>query len=99
MFNPFQFLISLVCVELKKPLPGPGEYQVVEQAGIRADGKYPIAKLRYGGTLKFGTGERDNYMIPSKLLAIHINQDRRPLVQAHTTSEGSQQLIQKEDAL
>ena len=59
------------CIELKRPLPGPGEYLVVEKAGIRADGKYPIAKLKYGGTLKFGTGERDNYMVPSKLYAFN----------------------------
>ena len=44
----------------------------MEKAGIRADGKYPIAKFRYGGTLKFGTGERDNYMVPSKILAVLI---------------------------
>jgi hypothetical protein len=61
----------MVCIELKKSLPGPGEYQVVEKAGIRADGKYPIAKLKYGGTLKFGTGERDNYMVPSNLYTFH----------------------------
>jgi hypothetical protein len=44
---------------LKKPLPGPGEYQIIKKAGMSKDGKYFYGKLKSSGATVFGSSERE----------------------------------------